>query len=199
VARTGISMNVRDAYAEPRFDRTFDVKTGFRTRSVLCVPVVEGMEGRVSAVLQLCNKRIPGAPTAPVSASASASGSASAGAAAHPLSAAAAASTSTASIPSIAEEGKELFADPMHPPHPYFSEDDHAMLQFVGVLAGQTLHNATLYEEAIHSRRQQEALTRMIDLMSRETGVENVMAAMVDSAYQLFDVERISLYLVSAL
>ena len=39
VARTGRLVNVRNAYGDDRFDRSFDKSTGFRTRTVLCTAV----------------------------------------------------------------------------------------------------------------------------------------------------------------
>src|SRR5262245_10349366 len=39
VAQTGQVLNLSDAYADPRFDSTWDTQTGYRTRSLLCVPV----------------------------------------------------------------------------------------------------------------------------------------------------------------
>src|SRR5678816_529384 len=39
VARTRTVANVADAYADPRFNQDFDKQTGFRTRSVLCMPL----------------------------------------------------------------------------------------------------------------------------------------------------------------
>jgi energy-coupling factor transporter ATP-binding protein EcfA2 len=55
VARTGTPMNVPDADAEPLFNRRVDEETGYRTRSLLCMPMVNAA-GRVFAVLQLLNK-----------------------------------------------------------------------------------------------------------------------------------------------
>jgi putative ABC transport system ATP-binding protein len=55
VARTGQPLNVHDAYAEPLFNRRVDEETGFRTRSVLAIPIVNATGG-VFAVLQLLNK-----------------------------------------------------------------------------------------------------------------------------------------------
>ena len=37
--RDGVVVNVADAYRDARFDRSVDDGSGFRTRSVLCVPV----------------------------------------------------------------------------------------------------------------------------------------------------------------
>ena len=37
---TGNSINIPDAYQDERFNPAFDQKTGFRTRSILCMPVI---------------------------------------------------------------------------------------------------------------------------------------------------------------
>ena len=39
VAATGKPIVLKDPYADPRFDRSFDEATGYRTRSLLTVPV----------------------------------------------------------------------------------------------------------------------------------------------------------------
>ncbi|NIA06379.1 MAG: GAF domain-containing protein, partial [Actinobacteria bacterium] len=39
VAQNGQALLVADAYEDPRFDPTADKKTGFHTRSVICVPL----------------------------------------------------------------------------------------------------------------------------------------------------------------
>lgn len=55
VARTGASRNVPDVYDEPLFNPEVDRRTGYRTRSMLCVPI-ENSKQRVFAVVQLLNK-----------------------------------------------------------------------------------------------------------------------------------------------
>ncbi|MEO6029964.1 MAG: ATP-binding cassette domain-containing protein [Candidatus Binatia bacterium] len=55
-ARTGETVRVDDAYADPRFDPGLDRATGFRTRSILCVPL-QSSRGEVFAVSQLLNRR----------------------------------------------------------------------------------------------------------------------------------------------
>ena len=55
VAATGESINIPDAYADARFNQEVDRRTGYRTRSILCAPVVD-VGGRVVAVLQLLNR-----------------------------------------------------------------------------------------------------------------------------------------------
>lgn len=56
VAATGETVLVDDAWADPRFDPSVDRRSGFRTRSILCVPI-RNREGRIVGVLQLLNKK----------------------------------------------------------------------------------------------------------------------------------------------
>lgn len=56
-AATGETINVPDAYADPRFDRNTDHRTGFRTLNALVVPVWGGDGSTVVAVIQVLNKR----------------------------------------------------------------------------------------------------------------------------------------------
>jgi len=55
VAREAASVIVNDAQNDPRFSRRADEKTGFVTRNMLCVPVVN--RGNVIGVLQAINKK----------------------------------------------------------------------------------------------------------------------------------------------
>ncbi|MCW8862527.1 MAG: GAF domain-containing protein [Rhodospirillales bacterium] len=55
VFSTGESVNIPYAYADLRFNPAFDKKTGFFTRSILCVPVVN-KEGRRIGVTQVLNR-----------------------------------------------------------------------------------------------------------------------------------------------
>jgi sigma-B regulation protein RsbU (phosphoserine phosphatase) len=55
VAATGEPIVLRDVYADARFDRSHDLATGYRTRSMLCSPI-KNRAGKVVGVLQLLNK-----------------------------------------------------------------------------------------------------------------------------------------------
>lgn len=57
VVRTRETVNIPDAYADPRFNAGQDQQTGFRTKTVLCCPVIN-MKGRVIGVTQAINKRV---------------------------------------------------------------------------------------------------------------------------------------------
>jgi len=56
VATTVAPLNIPDAYKDDRFDRTHDQKTGYRTRSILCMPVLSPKTDNIVAVVQLLNK-----------------------------------------------------------------------------------------------------------------------------------------------
>ena len=39
VASTGEVLNILDAYADPRFNRAVDLQTGYKTNTILCMPI----------------------------------------------------------------------------------------------------------------------------------------------------------------
>jgi signal transduction histidine kinase len=55
VAQTREIVNIPDAYADQRFQPSIDLKSGYRTRSILSVPMVGALGGLVG-VLQVLNK-----------------------------------------------------------------------------------------------------------------------------------------------
>jgi signal transduction histidine kinase len=56
VATTGNPVRISDAYRDPRFNPEVDKKTGYLTRSILCVPM-RNRRGQVIGVFQVLNKR----------------------------------------------------------------------------------------------------------------------------------------------
>jgi adenylate cyclase len=52
---TGETLNIVDAYADPRFNPEFDRQTGFKTRSILCMPLADRL-GQPIGVMQVLNK-----------------------------------------------------------------------------------------------------------------------------------------------
>ncbi len=57
VAATGETVIVHDAHADPRFEPSIDRRSGYRTRSILCVPIRNRVH-RIIGVLQLLNKKV---------------------------------------------------------------------------------------------------------------------------------------------
>ena len=54
-ATTGETINIEDAYLDRRFDKTVDLKTGYRTKSILCVPIYNN-RGEIAGVTEMINK-----------------------------------------------------------------------------------------------------------------------------------------------
>jgi sigma-B regulation protein RsbU (phosphoserine phosphatase) len=55
VAATGDTLNIPDAYFDPRFNPEIDKISGYRTRSILCMPM-KNKDGVIIGVFQLLNK-----------------------------------------------------------------------------------------------------------------------------------------------
>ncbi|QDZ25787.1 3',5'-cyclic-nucleotide phosphodiesterase [Chloropicon primus] len=54
VAETGEALNIEDAYKNPLFDKKFDIDTGFKTDTILCVPLRDENR-KITAVLEGVN------------------------------------------------------------------------------------------------------------------------------------------------
>ena len=57
VATMGKTLNVPDAYRDPRFNKKIDMATGYRTRQILCLPI-KNQRSQVIGVVQCINKTI---------------------------------------------------------------------------------------------------------------------------------------------
>lgn len=55
VASSGVTLNIPDAYDDPRFNSAVDKQTGYRTRSILCVPI-RNSNGTIIGCTQMINK-----------------------------------------------------------------------------------------------------------------------------------------------
>jgi adenylate cyclase len=56
VTETGDILNIDDAYQDPRFLSTVDEETGFKTKMVLCAPVIN-RKGEIIGVIEVINKK----------------------------------------------------------------------------------------------------------------------------------------------
>lgn len=56
VANTGETLNVPDAYKDPRFNPSIDRQTGYLTKSLLCMPLLDP-HGKIVGVIQVLNKQ----------------------------------------------------------------------------------------------------------------------------------------------
>jgi class 3 adenylate cyclase len=55
VASTGLTANIIDAYEDRRFNKDFDKKTGYRTKSILCMPI-KNAKSEIIGAIQVLNK-----------------------------------------------------------------------------------------------------------------------------------------------
>lgn len=55
VATSGETVNIPDAYRDPRFNQSFDLKSGYKTKSILCMPV-RNPTGESIGAIQVLNK-----------------------------------------------------------------------------------------------------------------------------------------------
>ena len=56
VAATGDTLNIPDAYLDARFNPAVDKRTGYHTKTILCMPM-KNKDGKIIGVFQLLNKR----------------------------------------------------------------------------------------------------------------------------------------------
>ncbi len=56
VAKTGETVNIPDAYIDERFQPAVDLRSGYRTRSILCMPMKNSL-GATIGVVQVLNKQ----------------------------------------------------------------------------------------------------------------------------------------------
>ncbi|MBI3189123.1 MAG: SpoIIE family protein phosphatase, partial [Ignavibacteriales bacterium] len=56
VAKTGKTVNLKDAYKDKRFDKEFDKRSGFKTKTMLCTPMKD-KKGIIVGVFQILNKK----------------------------------------------------------------------------------------------------------------------------------------------
>ena len=55
VATTGETINIKEAYNDPRFNKEIDKKTGYTTRTILCMPM-RNLNHEIVGVFQVLNK-----------------------------------------------------------------------------------------------------------------------------------------------
>jgi len=56
VAESEKAVRIKDAYTDPRFNQEVDQASGYRTRSILCVPMLDH-KSRLTGVVQVLNKK----------------------------------------------------------------------------------------------------------------------------------------------
>lgn len=56
VGKTGQTENIADAYSDARFNRDFDLKTGYRTKTILCM-AIKNTRSKIIGTIQVLNKK----------------------------------------------------------------------------------------------------------------------------------------------
>src|SRR5574344_1591976 len=55
VVKTGETINIKDAYNDDKFNKEIDLQTGYRTKTILCMPI-KNMKQEIIGVFQVLNK-----------------------------------------------------------------------------------------------------------------------------------------------
>lgn len=56
VATTGETVNIKDAYTDRRFNKEIDMQTGYKTKTILCMPI-RNLSHQIVGVFQVLNKK----------------------------------------------------------------------------------------------------------------------------------------------
>ena len=56
VATTGETVNIKDAYTDNRFNKEIDLQTGYKTKTILCMPI-RNLSHQIVGVFQVLNKK----------------------------------------------------------------------------------------------------------------------------------------------
>ena len=140
VATTGQSLNIADAYEDERFNKDVDLSTGYRTKSILCLPII-GRAEAVIGVTQMINKQ--------------------------------------------GENG-------------VFTENDVNLMKAFNVFCGIALSNANLFDDTNTMKRRVEGLLNLAMSMSREQSLPLILEHISESAIQLINAERCTVFLMDS-
>lgn len=138
VATTGQLLNIADAYEDERFNKDVDLSTGYRTKSILCLPII-GRGEAIIGVTQMINKQ--------------------------------------------GEKG-------------IFTDNDINLMKAFNVFCGIALSNANLFDDTNTMKRRVEGLLNLAMLMSREQSLPLILEHISESAIQLINAERCTVFLL---
>lgn len=138
VATTGQLLNIADAYEDERFNKDVDLSTGYRTKSILCLPII-GRGEAIIGVTQMINKQ--------------------------------------------GEKG-------------VFTDNDINLMKAFNVFCGIALSNANLFDDTNTMKRRVEGLLNLAMSMSREQSLPLILEHISESAIQLINAERCTVFLM---
>lgn len=55
VVKTGETINIKDAYSDDRFNKEIDIQTGYKTKTILCMPI-KNLKQEIMGAFQVLNK-----------------------------------------------------------------------------------------------------------------------------------------------
>ena len=140
VATTGQFLNIPDAYEDARFNKDVDLSTGYRTKSILCLPII-GRAEQIIGVTQMINKQ--------------------------------------------GENG-------------VFTANDIDLMKAFNVFCGIALSNANLFDDTNTMKRRVEGLLTLAMSMSREQSIPLILEHISESAIQLINAERCTVFLMDS-
>eukprot|EP00727_Mastigamoeba_balamuthi_P009031 m51a1_g4750 hypothetical protein (1508) ;mRNA; r:400532-409181 len=137
VVMTGEVQNIKDAYSDPRFNVEIDKQTGFRTSTIICVPI-KNHAGQVIGVTEIINKNKAGE----------------------------------------------------------FTKEDEELLKAFSIFCGLALHNASLYDRALHQEKKASALLDIVMALTSDNQITPMISSIMTRARELIDAERASLFVL---
>ena len=191
VASSGEKVNVDDAQNDPRFNGSVDKETSFRTRSILCVPIV--CAGSIVGVIQAVNKKMPGHDgdggmqgkfTSDDERGLEVSEKCENCFFAHLC----------AKLLFMALPTTELTYSNILVAH--CSHLIHRSAQALSLSAGSAIRKAQLFAAATRSNRKSQAILSVVRTRTNGATIPELINTVTDSTYHLLMAERVSVYLV---
>lgn len=190
VYHSGIKLNIPDAYLDERFNKQVDVQTGYKTKSILCAPILDADYEPV-AVLQAVNKIESKLPAEKDQGGATRFFRRIATAARR-------ASTTKKEDPQQQqqeqEEGdKSQFDESQCVP---FTIEDEVLMDHLSLQLGVILRNQLLREENESAHGQVLSMLDIVKSLHSNMGVNSLMFTITERSPGLVDADRCTLYVV---
>lgn len=168
VAATGQKVNIPDAYQDARFSSAADEATGYKTKSILCQPVIDG-NGVTVGVIQAINRFAESSKNS---------------------------QTGMDNYVESADESSESNDNSGEVVVEAFSEVDEEMIGILAAQAGIALHNAEMYQAMASSQAKIQSLLDIIQAMHSNLGVNSLLFTITERAHELVEADRCTMFLL---
>ncbi|CAD7959820.1 unnamed protein product [Amoebophrya sp. A25] len=178
VFETQETVSIPDCYQDPRFDPGFDKLTGYHTKSLLVMPIVD-FENETVGVLQAINKLKTTA--------------------ARPAESKEKEENSTAENPegaSTTSSKEQQSGNQDATTRTSFSPIDELLLGHLTQHAGIALRNAEVYRDAIVASERANGLLHVIQALSQDLGTQSTILTITMHASELVQADRCTVFLV---